>query len=40
MKKLSDNYGNKCDIVINEEKLKFYISFEKEKLNKKKLLKK
>ena len=32
MKKLSDNYGNKCDIVINEEKLKFYISFEKEEI--------
>ena len=32
IKKLSDNYGNKCDIVINEEKLKFYISFEKEEI--------
>ena len=32
MKKLSDNYGNKCDIVRNKEKLKFYISFEKEKI--------
>ena len=32
IKKLSDNYDNKCDIVINENKLKFYISFEREKI--------
>ena len=38
--KLKDKYGNKCNIIINEKKLKFDIIFDKEKSKNEKYLKK
>ena len=38
--KLKDKYGNKCNIIINEKKLKFEIIFEKEKSKNEEILEK